>query len=160
MGLVFLIFLRKFLINEITAIPELLDLLDIKGAVVTIDAMGCQSKIVEKTIEEEADYLIGLKGNQGTLNDAVRLLFETKPQGTTFQIDEEYDKGHGRLETRHCTVTEDIKWLKEQHPQWKNLRSVIEIESTREIKGELTSEKRHYISCLAAEPKPILNAVR
>ena len=71
--------------NEITAIPELLGLLDIAGAVVTIDAMGCQSKVVEKIVEKEADYLIGLKGNQGTLNDDVRLLFEKKPQGTIFQ---------------------------------------------------------------------------
>lgn len=146
--------------NEITAIPELLDLLDVKGAVVTIDAMGCQSKIVEKIIEKEADYLIGLKGNQGTLNDDVRLLFEHKPQGTVFEIDEEYDKGHGRLETRRCTVTEDINWLKEQHPQWKDLRTVIEIESIREIKGVVTSEKRYYISSIAAETKSILNAVR
>lgn len=146
--------------NEITAIPELLDLLDIAGAIVTIDAMGCQSKIVEKIIEKEADYLIGLKGNQGTLNNDVRLLFESKPQGTIFQGDEEYDKGHGRLETRRCTVTEDITWLKEKHPQWKDLRSVVEIESTREIKDKITIEKRYYISNLAAEPKPILNGVR
>ena len=99
-----------------------MNLLDIAGAVVTIDAMGCQSKIVEK----EADYLIGLKGNQGSLNNDVRLLFENKAQGTVFQNDEEHDKGHGRLETRRCTVTEDINWLKEKHPQWQNFRSVID----------------------------------
>jgi predicted transposase YbfD/YdcC len=142
--------------NEITAIPELLNLLDIAGAVVTIDAMGCQSKIVEK----EADYLIGLKGNQGSLNDDVRLLFENKPQGTVFQNDEKHDKGHGRLETRRCTVTEDINWLKEKYPQWKNFRSVIEIESSREIKGKITFEKRYYISSLSAEPRPVFNVVR
>lgn len=146
--------------NEITAIPELLDLLDITGAVVTIDAMGCQSKIVKKIIKKKADYLIGLKGNQGTLNSDVRLLFENKPHGTLFQIDDEFDKGHGRIETRHCTVTEDIDWLKTKYPQWKDLRSVIEIESTREIKGKITNEKRYYISSIAAETKPILNAVR
>ena len=93
--------------NEITAIPELLDLLDITEAVVTIDAMGCQSKIVEKIVEKKADYLIGLKGNQGALNDDVRLLFESKPKKTVFKSDVEYDKGHGRIETRRCTVTED-----------------------------------------------------
>jgi predicted transposase YbfD/YdcC len=146
--------------NEITAIPELLDLLDIVGAIVTIDAMGCQSKIVETIVEKKANYLIGLKGNQGILNDDVRLLFESKPHGTIFQNDTEYDKGHGRLETRRCTVTEDIAWLREKHSHWKDLRSIVEIESTREIKGKITVEKRYYISDLAAEPKPILNAVR
>jgi predicted transposase YbfD/YdcC len=146
--------------NEITAIPDLLDLLDITGAVITIDAMGCQSKIVEKIIEKEADYLIGLKGNQGTLNADVRLLFENKPKQTVFKCGEDYDKGHGRLEHRRCTVTQDLRWLKAQHPQWKALRSIVEIESSREIKGEITCEKRYYISSLAAEPTPILNAVR
>ena len=146
--------------NEITAIPELLDLIDIEKAVITIDAMGCQSKIVEKIVAKEADYLIGLKGNQGTLNDDVRLLFEAKPQGTIFQNDEEHDKGHGRLEIRRCTVTEDIDWLKEKHSQWKSFRSVVEIESIREIKGNTTIERRYYISSLAAEPKTILNVVR
>lgn len=146
--------------NEVTAIPELLDLIDIKKAVITIDAMGCQSKIVEKIVDKEADYLIGLKGNQGTLNDDVRLLFAAKPQGTTFHNDEEHDKGHGRIETRRCSLTEDIDWLKEKHPQWKNFRSVIEIESTREIKGKITVERRYYISSLAAKPKIILNLVR
>lgn len=146
--------------NEITAIPELIDLLDVAGATITIDAMGCQSKIVEKIIDKGANYLIGLKGNQGTLNDNVRLLFENKPKKIIFLTDEEVDKGHGRLETRCCTVTEDINWLKEQHPQWKGLRSIVEIESQREIKGEIATEKRYYISSLPAETKPILNTVR
>jgi predicted transposase YbfD/YdcC len=146
--------------NEITAIPELLDLLDIAGSTITIDAMGCQSKIVEKIIEKKADYLIGLKGNQGTLNDDVRLLFEKKPLKTIFETDEEYDKGHGRIETRRCTVTEDIAWLREKHPHWKNLKSVVEIESQREIKGEISIEKRYYIGSLPAIVKPILNTVR
>jgi predicted transposase YbfD/YdcC len=146
--------------NEITAIPDLLDLLDVTGAIVTIDAMGCQSKIVEKIIEKKANYVISLKGNQGALNDDVRLLFENKPQQTVFKMDVEYDKGHGRLETRRCTVTEDIDWLKKTHPQWKDLNSVIEIESTREISGNIAIEKRYYISSLAAETKPTLNAIR
>jgi predicted transposase YbfD/YdcC len=146
--------------NEITAIPELLSLLDITGAIVTMDAMGCQSKIVEKIIEKKANYLIGLKGNQGSLNDEVRLLFKNKPQQTIFQAEVEHDKGHGRLETRRCTVTEDIQWLRKQHPQWQGLSSVVEIESTREIKGEISCEKRYYISSMAAETKPTLNAIR
>ncbi len=146
--------------NEITAIPELLALLDIAGAVVTIDAMGCQSKIVEKIIEKEADYLIAVKGNQSNLNDDVRLAFENKPNEMIFLTDQEHDKGHGRIEFRRCTVTENIHWLKTLHPQWKNLRSIIEIESIRQIKGIITKEKRYYISSLTAQPNLILNTVR
>ena len=146
--------------NEITAIPELLALLDITGAIVTIDALGCQVKIVEKIIEKEADYLIGLKGNQGTLNDDVRWLFENKSEEIIFHTYQEHDKGHGRLETRRCTVTENIVQLKEKHAQWKSLRSVVEIESTREIKDKVSTEKRYYISSLPAKAMPILHAVR
>ncbi|MEK6750016.1 MAG: ISAs1 family transposase, partial [Pseudomonadota bacterium] len=143
-----------------TAIPQLLDVLDITGATVTIDAMGCQSKVVEKVIERDANYVIGLKGNQSALNDDVRRLFENKPLTMTFAYGDEHDKGHGRLETRKCRVTEDIQWLKDRHPHWKQLRSVIEIEGIRDVKGQLSTEKRYYISSLPAHPETALNAVR
>ncbi|MGD9153213.1 MAG: ISAs1 family transposase [Gammaproteobacteria bacterium] len=144
--------------NEITAIPDFLDLLDIAGSVVTIDAMGCQTKIVEKIVDKSADYLIGLKGNQGTLNEDIRLFFKNKKKG--FITETEHDKGHGRIETRQCTVTENIAWLRERHPNWKNLNSIIEVKSQREIKGEVAAEIRYYISSLQANPEKILNAVR
>lgn len=146
--------------NEITAIPDLLAMLDLSGAIVTLDSMGCQTKIVERIIEKEADYVIGLKGNQGTLNDDVRFLFKNKPHAIKFHLDVSVDKGHGRLETRHCTVTEDIQWLRERHPNWKKLTSVIEIQSQRDIKGEISTEKRYYISSLPAQPERISQAVR
>lgn len=146
--------------NEITAISELLALLDIAGATVTIDAMGCQTKIVKKILDKQANYLIGLKGNQGHLNEDVRLLFEDKPKGIKFVGTQETDKGHGRLETRKCTVTKDIQWLRERHPQWEGLLSVAEIESSREIKGIIATEKRYYISSLPAEAGLHLNATR
>jgi predicted transposase YbfD/YdcC len=146
--------------NEITAIPQLLDVLDIRGATITLDAMGCQTKVVDKIIEREAAYVIGLKGNQESLNEDVRLLFEEKPATLSFAVSEESDKGHGRVEIRKCTMTEDIQWLQERHPRWKHLRSVIEVESTRDIKGQVTVEKRYYISSLAAHPDAALNAVR
>ncbi len=146
--------------NEITAIPELLELLDIAGSIVTIDAMGCQTKIVEKIIDKEADYLIGLKGNQGQLNEDVRLFFENKPRDAVFSDETEYDKGHGRIEMRQCSVTEDIAWLRDLHPKWERLNSVIEIKSQREIKGEISTENRYYISSLSAQANKILNAVR
>ncbi len=146
--------------NEITAIPQLLDMLDIMGATITLDAMGCQTKVVEKIIGRKANYLIGLKGNQGTLDEDVRLLFEEKPDTVRFAMSEEIDKGHGRIERRQCTITEDIQWLKERHPHWEGLRSVIEIKGTREIKGAVTVERRYYISSLGADSAAALSAVR
>lgn len=146
--------------NEITAIPQLLEVLDIAGATVTLDAMGCQTKVVDKIIEGGANYVIGLKGNQGSLNEDVRLLFEEKPAAMEFAVSEEADKGHGRVEVRKCTVTEDIQWLKERHPHWNQLRSIIEIEGVRDIKGQVSVEKRYYISSLTAHPEAALNAVR
>lgn len=146
--------------NEITAIAPLLEVLDIAGATITLDAMGCQSKIVDKIVEKKAHYLIGLKGNQGTLNEDVRLLFAQKPSAMRFVAAEAVDKGHGRVERRRCTVTEDIQWLKERHPHWNQLRSLIEIEGMRDIKGHVCVEKRYYISSLAAHPQAALHAVR
>ncbi len=146
--------------NEITAIPQLLDLLDVEGATVTIDAMGCQTKVVEKIVEKKANYVLGLKGNQATLHKNVQLLFEKKPENMKFLSVTETEKGHGRIETRTCTVTENIDWLKAEHSDWKNLKSVVEIESTREIKGAISVEKRYYITDHSANPKLITNAVR
>ena len=146
--------------NEITAIPQLLDLIDVEGATVTIDAMGCQTKVVEKIIGKKANYVLGLKGNQGTLHKDVALFFEKKPENRQFLSISETEKGHGRIETRKCTVTEDIDWLKQLHPNWKNLKSIIEIESTREIKEKISVEKRYYISDHAANPALIANAIR
>ena len=146
--------------NEITAIPELLDLIDVEGATVTTDALGCQTKVVEKIVDKKAHYVLGLKGNQSSLHDNVALLFDKKPKNMRFLSCVENDKGHGRIETRICTVSEDIQWLKTEHPHWKNLKSIIEIESVREIKGEATVEKRYYITDHAANPELILNATR
>lgn len=146
--------------NEITAIPQLLEVLDIAGATITLDAMGCQLKVVDKILERGANYVIGLKGNQGNLNDDVRHLFENKPAALIFAFEEELDKGHGRIEIRKCTVTDDIQGLRERHPHWNQLRSVIEIEGIRDIKGKISMEKRYYISSLEADPKTALNAVR
>ena len=146
--------------NEITAIPQLLDILDLEGATVTIDSMGCQTKIVEKIIEKKANYLLGLKGNQSTLHSDVKLLFENKPAKTQFISNETIEKGHGRIEKRVCTVTEDIDWLRTEHSHWKDLRSIVEVESTRDIKGQVSVEKRYYISSHHANPGVISNAVR
>jgi predicted transposase YbfD/YdcC len=146
--------------NEITAIPELLKLLDIKGSIVTIDAMGCQHKIASAIRDKEADYLLSLKGNQGSLHDDIIELFDNPPKDLTFETHEDVDKGHGRIEIRRSKVTTDIDCVRKMHPKWKDLNSIIEIESTRIIKDETTVEKRYYISSLKSSAAEILNATR
>jgi len=145
--------------NEITAIPELLDLLDIKGHIITIDAMGTQKDIATKIVERGADYVLALKGNQSTLHDDVRLFFEHTPSDMLPATHEETDKGHGRIEVRKCSVTSDIAWLKENH-DWCGLASVVRIESTRIMGDKTTFETRYYISSLPPDPERLLHVVR
>ena len=146
--------------NEIKAIPVLLEMLDLAGSIVTIDALGCQSSITEKIIENKADYVLALKGNQGALHEDVVMFFKRKPPKIKRYIYKENSTGHGRNEIRQCVVADDIDWLRTRHPQWCSLKSIVEIESTREIKGNETTEKRYYISSLSADPKRILEVVR
>jgi predicted transposase YbfD/YdcC len=100
----------------------LLDLLDVKGALVSIDAMGCQHKIAQKIVDGGGDYLLSLKGNQSTLHDDVKTYFnQAKQNPIKPEMAQEYDKGHGRIECRTCAVITDVQWLKEAHPHWPNL---------------------------------------
>ena len=135
--------------NEIVAIPALLDLLSIEGAVVTIDAMGCQRDIARKIIDKKADYVLALKGNQGTLRDDAELFAtEQKARGyadTTVSVDETVDGDHGRIETRRVTVLHEIGWLRERHA-WPGLEGLVIVESTREIDRKPTRETRYYIT--------------
>jgi len=149
--------------NEITAIPLLLDLLSVKGNTVTIDAMGCQKVIAEKLYEKEADYVLALKGNQGTLHEEVQLFLETEAaKESACAIEDKYeeiDKGHGRIETRKCRVTSQIDWL-EQKLQWPGLKTIAMIEETREIGDKKSFERRFFISSLPADAKQIALSVR
>jgi predicted transposase YbfD/YdcC len=149
--------------NEITAIPELLDLLAIKGAIVTIDAMGCQKKIAEKIIDKKADYIFGLKGNQGSLRDDVELLF-TEQLANGFKDvavskASSLDGEHGRIESREVFATEDIAWLKQRH-DWKGLRSIVMVVSRRETAKGQETEKRFHISSLPADAEKLGHAIR
>jgi len=148
--------------NEITAIPELLEWLDVRGAIVTIDAMGCQKAIAEKIIDKGGDYLLALKGNQSRLHDDVRLHFEEpSPQASTrMGHAETIDKGHGRIEVRRCRVSTDIGWLKVLHSEWKNLKSIIAIASERHIGETVTQETRYFISSSLVPAERMLAAVR
>jgi len=146
--------------NEITAIPKLLTQLDITGSVVTLDAMGCQTAIAQQIIDKKADYLFSLKGNQGTLHQDVKLFFESSNTSPAI-AHENYDKGHGRFETRSVRVTSDIEWLTKNHPQWSKLTSIIAVTACRELKGKTTEETRYFISSLnASDPERLGQIVR
>ena len=137
--------------NEIVAIPKLLDLLAIEGAIVTIDAMGCQCAIARKIIEKQADYVFGLKGNQGSLREDVEsLLNEQKTRNfvdSKVSRAETIDADNGRIETRTTTVIHDVEWLRNRH-DWPGLDAVAIIESTREFGGKIERETRYYITSL------------
>jgi predicted transposase YbfD/YdcC len=137
--------------NEIVAIPKLLDMLVIEGSIITIDAMGCQRAIARKIIEKKADYVLGLKGNQGSLREDVEL-FATEQKAKNFadtKISQAttIDADHGRIETRTTTVINDIEWLQKNH-NWPGLKSIVMVESTREIAGVFEHETRFYITSL------------
>jgi len=138
--------------NEIVAIPALLEMLAIEGAIVTIDAMGCQRDIAAKIVAKDADYVLALKGNQGTLREDVELFAnEQKANGfkdTTVSQHQTVDGDHGRIETRTYTVFHDVAWLQERH-DWPGLQGVVMVESAREIGGKTEHETRFYITSLA-----------
>ena len=149
--------------NEITAIPALIEMMEIEGAVVTIDAMGCQRAIAELILKKKADYIFSLKGNQGTLNDDVKL-FVAEQQAKGFEDakvtrHETVDGDHGRIETRRYTVIHDVAWLQERHG-WPGLRSVIVVETTREWRGKTERETRLYISSLDLAAEVVAQMIR
>jgi predicted transposase YbfD/YdcC len=137
--------------NEIVAIPALLELLAIEGAVVTLDAMGCQREIAQKIIDKKADYILALKGNQGTLREDVELFAREQRQvgfkDASVSQDTTVDGDHGRIETRTVTVFHEIGWLQKNH-RWPGLKSVVMVESARESAGKVETETRFYITSL------------
>ena len=137
--------------NEIIAIPKLLDMLAIEGAIITIDAMGCQRDIAQKIIDKKADYVLALKGNQGSLREDVEVFAaEQKAKGfadTEISQDTTIDGDHGRIETRTTTVIHDVKWLRERH-DWPGMKAVVMVESSREVSGKTEQETRFYITSL------------
>lgn len=147
--------------NEITAIPNLLDVLYLKGAIVTIDAAGCQKKIVGKILKRGAGYIISLKGNQSTMHDEIRAFMQDPAFKARFKKAKTVDNGHGRVETRTCWQTDDIDWF-EDKDKWAGLRSVCMVESVVYDKstGKTTSETRFFISSLPVDPKRALEAIR
>lgn len=138
--------------NEIVAIPALLDMMAIEGAVVTIDAIGCQRAIARKIKDKKADYILALKGNQGALHEDVKLFAAEQKacgfKGAKITRHETTDGEHGRIETRKYTAIHDVGWLQERH-DWPGLAGVIMVESTRELPDRTEQETRFYITSLA-----------
>jgi predicted transposase YbfD/YdcC len=150
--------------NEITAIPKLLDQINIQGAIITSDAMGCQKNIAKLITDKSADYVLALKGNQESLADEVENYFNQADaiafEGVECDAVGAKETGHGRIEKREIYVTEDIDWLP-QKEQWSKLKSIIMVKSERLLPNlPPASEKRYYISSLPANAPRVANAIR
>lgn len=142
--------------NEISAVPDLLDLIDVKGAIVTADAMSCQKEIVSKILSQGADYAISLKGNQTSLHDDVKLYFKDfAGEASKFSRGE---KDHGRMEKREYILETKLNWL-EQKPLWKGLSGIGAVKSSVFEKGETRVETRYFITSLR-EVREFAQAVR
>jgi predicted transposase YbfD/YdcC len=144
--------------NEITAIPKLLEVLALKGCIVTIDAMGCQTAIVDKIISKEADYVIAVKGNQGLLEEGIK---DTVRFCKPVSVWDDMDVGHGRVETRKCFIYTDFSHI-ENHHQWNKIHGVVKIESTRYIKATAMeqTETRFYITSMEPNAEKIARSIR
>jgi predicted transposase YbfD/YdcC len=126
-------------------------MLAIEEAIVTIDAMGCQHDIAQKILDKKADYILALKGNQGSLREDVEV-FVAEQEAAGFKDceisqDRMIDGDHDRIETRITTVIHDVEWLQDRH-DWPGLKAVVMVESSREISGKIEQEKRFYITSL------------
>jgi len=145
--------------NEITAIPKLLKLLDVKGCIVTIDAMGCQKKIAAEIIQQGGDYVLALKGNQETLHEEVKLYWKDETLKQEAAVYETVEKDHGRIEKRTYRITSDIDWM-DAKSEWTNLKSIGMVESERIIAEQSGTEQRYYLTSLEANAEEFARAVR
>lgn len=156
--------------NEITAIPELLRVLELKGCIVTIDAMGCQKEIAAKIAAKQADYVLALKGNHATAHDEIKEFFAdavlpcaTQAADTirpgTMDFFQTLGKDHGRIETRRYWHSTDIDWFQDKK-LWPKLQSIGMVESIRRVKGKNSIERRYYLSSLPLNAKTLAKAVR
>ena len=141
--------------NEITAIPELIKMLDLKGSTVTIDAMGCQKEIASDIIKSEGDYVLAVKNNQKSLYEQIEKAFQHLPMQS---VDETTDKDHGRIEVRQCKVITKLD-LVEETRNWSHCQSIIEVQRTRIEKGITTRQNAYYISSHNDKDAAFMNKV-
>ena len=148
--------------NEITAIPELLQMLYIKGCIITIDAMGCQKAIASRIVEKEADYVLALKGNHKNLHNDVKAIFESIDTGAKIKFDyfKTVDKNHGRLEIRQCWTINIEDVCVSSSSQWASLKTIALVIDERIIGDKKEKSKRFFISSLPSDALRILNSVR
>ena len=152
--------------NEITAIPRLLEMLQVEGCIVTIDAMGCQKEVASKILEERADYVLAVKKNQGRLHEDVHDTFDLARKSGFDSLDHDYHEtinaGHGRVETRRCWAVSDLDHIRyvDDDGQWPGLNTLVMVEGERLVGGKTTVESRYYISSLPNDASVLLNAVR
>ena len=143
--------------NEITAIPELINMLDVKGAIVTTDAMGCQKKITQTIIEKDADYVLQVKDNQPRLHEDITLFFEDPANHRdTFET---IDGEHGRVETRRYVSNQHIDWLQGKH-EWTGIQTICMVSRQREMNGKVSTENAYFISSLDSHAPTIARAIR
>ena len=143
--------------NEITAVPKLLEMLALPEMVVTADAMHCQRQLSQQVVEQGGDYVLALKGNQGTLSDDVRLFLDD-PATPLLQATQT-NKGHGRIETRTASISDDVAWLQERH-QWPGLAAVGKITASRQMGDRSSVENRYYLLSQAFTPERFNHIVR
>ena len=151
--------------NEITAVPELLKVLELSGAIVTLDAMGCQTKIVSQIVNQEADYLITLKKNQPGLYERVDELFKLAlSDSKNEQFSSNYsvcESGHGRTEKRHYHVLNNIQELVDSSQKWSNFNSAIKVEYSRRLKnGKIKEQSRYFITSLSENVEQLARYIR
>ncbi len=144
--------------NEITAVPKLLEMLSLKGTIVTVDALNCQRSIAEQIVRQGGDYALALKGNQGSLHDDVRQYLDD-PETKVATSKPDVDAGHGRIETRTASVSTDIDWLQEDH-QWPGLKAVGKVVRTRETPAKITTETAYYLLSAELSPERLNEVVR
>lgn len=144
--------------NEITAVPKLLEMLSLKGTSVTVDALNCQRNIARQIVDQGGDYVLALKGNQGTLHDDVMLFLDDPETGVT-STHTTVDGDHGRIETRACTVSTDIGWLQQAH-QWPGLAAIGKVIRTRESAAKVTTETAYYLLSAPLSAERFAHAAR
>ena len=152
--------------NEITAIPRLLEMLQVEGCIVTIDTMGCQKEVASKILEERADYVLAVKRNQGRLHEDVHDIFDLARKSGFDSLDHDYHEtmnaGHGPVETRRCWAVSDLDHIRyvDDGGQWPGLTTLVMVEGERLVGGKTTVESRYYISSLPNDATRLLSAVR
>lgn len=144
--------------NEITAVPKLLQMLSLEGSIVTVDALNCQREIAQQVVDQKGDYVMALKGNQGTLHDDVRSFLDD-PETKLSVSDSTVDGDHGRIETRTAMVSTDISWLQKDH-RWPGLSAVGKIVRVRETADKTTTESAYYLLSKALVPGRLGEVVR